>query len=77
MPTTTIQTTAREILELVGIDIADDVAVVLSDCDEVGAADGGTHRVNLGQIVTAVEQFQQVTGETVDVDALMDALPWA
>ena len=69
------QAAARAVLALVGIHIAPQVVVMLTDDDRTGPW-CATHRVNPGQVDAAAEQHRQVTGETVSAHALTEALPW-
>lgn len=71
------QAIARDILALVGVDVADTVMVQLTvDGDE------GSHRfayrVTSGQIEAGVaKENRSANGQFVDVEALLAALPWA
>lgn len=69
------QAMARDALRTVGIDVDPDQLVVLTDCDDTGLCAEG-FLVNPSQIVGAAEQLRLVTGEAVDGDGLVDALPW-
>lgn len=69
------QHAARAVLALVGITVAPQTTVVLTD-----ARSGpwcATHRVTPGQVEAACEQHWQVTGEDISAHAVLDALPWA
>ena len=68
------QQVARDALAMIGIDVDSDDRVLLTD-GPVGQR-CGYHLLNPGQVTTAVEQHRLITGETLSVDALIEALPW-
>lgn len=70
------QQCAQDLLDTIGIEVAPGATVLLTDVDEVGAADDG-HRVNPGQLEFACDQHRLATGEDVCADALIGAMPWA
>lgn len=74
-PTRTHQQTAREVLRLIGIDVIDTRSVVLTDRDDTGER-VFTHLINPGQLHAACEEYRLATGESIDADALENALPW-
>ena len=68
------QHVVRALLALVGIHIAPQVVVILTD-----AAAGpwcATYRVNPGQVEYAAEQNRLIAGEHINPAALIEALPW-
>lgn len=69
------QATARRILALVGIEIARQTTVVLTDADRTGIW-CATYRVNAGQLEAAAEQYRLVTGEEISAHSLLRGLPW-
>lgn len=71
----TSQTTAREVLRAIGIDVPVGRAVVLTDRDDTGVR-GYTHRINPGQLEYAVEQHRLTTGESIAYDDLEACMPW-
>lgn len=68
------QETARAALSMVGIEVTDGTRVVLSD-GRAGLC-GRAYLANPGQIEAAVEEHRLTTGEAIDADALIGALPW-
>ena len=70
------QQTARDLLAHVGITVDDDTTVVLTDCDDTGRH-GREHRINPGQIAGAAEEHRLCTGDNINPDALIQALPWS
>lgn len=73
--TTHAQAMAREALRTVGIDVASDTDVVLTDGDRTGLVPEG-YLVNPSQVAGAAEQLRLVTGESIDGDGLVANLPW-
>ncbi|WOC14325.1 hypothetical protein [Gordonia sp. MP11Mi] len=69
------QQRARDVLRGIGIDVPDDRAVVLTDRDDTGDR-VFTYLINPGQLAAACEEHRLATGESVDGDALVAALPW-
>ncbi|GAA4746356.1 hypothetical protein [Gordonia alkaliphila] len=74
-PTARTQELARDVLRTVGIDLPATTAVVLTDGDRTGLCAEG-FLVNPSQVAGAAEQFRLITGESIDGDRLVDALPW-
>ncbi|OBC02706.1 hypothetical protein [Gordonia sp. 852002-50395_SCH5434458] len=68
------QTTVREVLATIGIDIPDHLDVVLTDVRTGPRI--ATYRVSPSQVEAGCEQHWLVTGETVNAAALVEALPW-
>lgn len=75
IPTITAQLIARDILRLVGIPVPAGHDVAITDTDETGDQHG-FYVVNPSQLIGAAEQYWLTTGETVDAEALLSALPW-
>ncbi len=69
------QVTAHDVLRFVDIDVPDHREIALTDT-AAGPRTGG-YAVTRGQVVAAVDQYALVTGEPLDTDALLNALPWA
>lgn len=67
--------TARELLADVGVEIDADARILLTDGD--GGVRCWTHLVEPSQIEFACVQHRLVTGEIINADAIMEALPWA
>ena len=75
-PTTrTPQRLAREVLDVIGIKVQFERTVILTDGDAVGPRTF-THVVQPSQLQFACHQFQLVTGEHVDAEALENSMPW-
>lgn len=74
-PTTRTQELARDVLRTVGIDVDHDQLVVLTDGDRTGLCAEG-FLVNPSQVLGAAEQLRLITGESIDGDRLVAALPW-
>lgn len=75
-PTTkTPQEMAREVLRIIDIDVQFERTVILTDGNNPGPRTF-THVVQPSQLAFACHQYQLVTGESVDADALESALPW-
>lgn len=68
------QSTARDALAVIGIDVPDGTRVVLTD-GRAGLC-CTYYLLNVGQIECAVEQHRLATGENLSADALIEALPW-
>ncbi len=67
------QAAVRALLALVGIEIAPQTTVVLTDgCSGIWCA---TYRVTPGQVDYASEQHRLIAGEEISPHALIDALP--
>ncbi len=66
--------TARDALAVLGIDVAVDARIMLTD----GATGPRcwTYLVEPSQLEYACEQYRLITGETLSSDALIGALPW-
>ncbi len=67
--------TTRDLLGDIGVEIAEDARVLLTDM--AGGPRCWTFLVEPGQIEFACEQHRLVTGETINPDPIMEALPWA
>lgn len=67
--------TTRELLGDIGIEIHADARILLTDM--TGGARCWTYLVEPSQIEYAAEQHRLVTGETINLDPIMEALPWA
>ncbi len=67
------QDAARDVLVLVGIELADGTRIVLTD--RVAGRCGWTYLANPGQIEVACEEHRLTTGEQISADALIAALP--
>lgn len=65
----------RDLLGDIGIEIHADARVLLTDGD--GGPRCWSHLVEPGQLEFACEQHRLITGETINADAIMEALPWA
>lgn len=65
----------RELLGDIGIEIHADARVLLTDGD--GGQRCWTFLVEPSQVAYACEQHRLITGETINADAIMEALPWA
>lgn len=68
-------TTVRELLGNIGIKIADGARILLTDM--AGGPRCWTYLVEPGQIEFACEQHRLMTGETINPDPIVEALPWA
>ncbi|GAA1085155.1 hypothetical protein [Tsukamurella spumae] len=69
------QVVARDALATIGIEVADDARVLLTDGRAGPRA--GAYLLNPGQVETAVEQHRLITGESLSADAVIASLPWA
>lgn len=69
------QVVTRDVLRAIGIDVPASEAIVLTDGAATGALPGRL-LVDPGQITFAAEQHRLITGEVIDSDALIEALPW-
>lgn len=67
--------TTRELLGDIGITIDEGVRILLTDM--TGGPRCWSHLVEPGQIEYACEQRRLVTGESINPDAIQEALPWA
>ncbi len=74
-PTAQTQELARDALRAVGIDVDHNHPVVLTDGDRTGPR-GGEFLVNPSQVLGAAEQLRLITGESIDGERLVAALPW-
>lgn len=66
---------ARELLGDIGIEIHADARILLTDMKSGPKC--WSHLVEPSQIEYAAEQHRLVTGETINPDPIMEALPWA
>lgn len=69
------QQAARDALATIGIEVADNTRVLLTDMSTGPRCT--YHLLNPGQVTAAAEQHYLVTGEHISADALIGALPWA
>ncbi|MGB3604374.1 MAG: hypothetical protein WBA38_12595 [Gordonia sp. (in: high G+C Gram-positive bacteria)] len=66
---------ARELLADIGIEITEGSRILLTDM--TGGPRCWSHLVEPSQIEYAAEQHRLITGETINPDPIVEALPWA
>jgi hypothetical protein len=69
------QAVARDALAVIGIEVDPNTRVLLTDMS--AGLRCGYYLVEPGQIEFAIDQHLLTTGESLSVDALIQALPWA